>query len=297
MTVQEQFDVLYTRLATRRRSPVKPATLDAYSSYYRNHIGPELGALPLEEIKNGAVKDFVAKLGAKGLSPATIGGVSQLVKNIVGSAVDENGEELYPRKWNAEYVDAPIINPRDQKAPILSPAELSEALARADKGYLPLFTLLAGSGLRISEAMALKGSPDPVSSYWDREQAIVSVKTQFRKGQEQPPKTPSGVREIDLAPELNAYLRLVIPAQSKQGRLFSNQGYLKLAEAGIPGYHSFRRFRLTHLENQAVPMGFIKFWAGHAGSSTTDRYIKLDSEKEARKTWAARAGLGFRIPE
>lgn len=296
-TVQEQFNVLYTRLATRRRNPAKPATLAAYGSYYRSHIGPELGRLPLEEVKNGVMKNFVAKLAEKGLAPASISGVSQLVKSIVSSAVDDNGEQMHIRKWNADFVDAPQVNPRDQKAPILTPTELTTALAKADEDYLPFFILMGGTGLRVGEAAALKGRPNPVSSYWDRDQAIVYVRTQFQKGKELSPKTPSGIREIDLAPELNDYLKVALPDTSD--RLFPihlGTGYLKLALAGIPGYHSFRRFRLTHLENQAVPMGFIKFWAGHAGSSTTDLYIKLDSEKEARKTWAARAGLGFQIP-
>src|SRR4029077_19954064 len=65
---------------------------------------------------------------------------------------------------------------------------------------------------------------------------------------------------------------------------------------GLPGFHAFRRFRITHLENMGVPLGLINFWAGHAGKSVHDRYVKLNKDVEARKEWAAKAGLGFELP-
>jgi hypothetical protein len=35
-----------------------------------------------------------------GLSAKSINRYFQLVKSIVSSAVDENGDEIFPRKWN-----------------------------------------------------------------------------------------------------------------------------------------------------------------------------------------------------
>jgi len=39
----------------------------------------------------------------------------QVVKMVVASAINENGEELYPRKWNHEFLDLPEV--KNQKQP------------------------------------------------------------------------------------------------------------------------------------------------------------------------------------
>ncbi len=36
------------------------------------------------------------------------------------------------------------------------------------------------------------------------------------------------------------------------------------------GFHSFRRFRVTHLASNFVPAALIKYWTGHAKSSDGD---------------------------
>jgi hypothetical protein len=45
-----------------------------------------------------------------------------------------------------------------------------------------------------------------------------------------------------------------------------------------------------------VPEDILRFWIGHANTSTTDGYSKLKTNLAFRKKWAVRAGLGFAIP-
>ncbi len=66
---------------------------------------------------------------------------------------------------------------------------------------------------------------------------------------------------------------------------------------GVPGYHSFRRFRITHLENMGVPRGMAMFWTGHASRNVHETYIKFERDLQARKEWCEKAGLGFEIPK
>ena len=42
---------------------------------------------------------------------------------VLASAVDEQGDEIYPRKWNHEFIDLPEV--KDQKTPSFTSEELS----------------------------------------------------------------------------------------------------------------------------------------------------------------------------
>jgi hypothetical protein len=42
---------------------------------------------------------------------------SQVVKSVVASAVNEEGEQLFPRKWNHEFVDMPVVDKSKQNTP------------------------------------------------------------------------------------------------------------------------------------------------------------------------------------
>jgi integrase len=304
MTVEEQYKIWIERLATRKRNPVKGATLATYQSCWRKWVAPILGRKDLSEIENGAMKRLVAKLAGTGLSPASIAVVTNIVKGIVSSAIDENGNERYPRRWNTDFIDAPLVIPKDQNAPSITSLEASTAIATASGQYAPLFALLAGSGCRISEALALKIEESPSSSFWDPGRALLVIRTALWRGTEQTPKTQAGVREVDLAPALNAYLALQEAPYACGTYLFTGTqhplnlhlAYDAIRKAGIPGFHSFRRFRITHLENMGVPRGLVLFWTGHAGRDVHDRYVRLGDDVTARKYWAQKAGLGFDLP-
>lgn len=305
MTLAEQAEIFLERLKTRKRSPIKPATIAAYNSYLKNWILPELGSLDLSLVENGVMKKFVAKLAEKQLSAASISGITNCVKGIVGSAVDENGNELYARKWNSEFIDAPILNSKDQKAPIISAEAVSSVLSSAEGIYRPLFALLAGTGLRISESLALRRGPIDTSSYWDSDKAVLVIRKALWRGKEQGTKTPSGVREVDITKELNDYLKESLKDRGIGAYIFGHNGerpfrlrtlYDEAARIGIPGYHSFRRFRITHLENMGVPRGMVMYWTGHAAGNVHETYIKLDKDIQARRDWCEKAGLGFKLP-
>jgi hypothetical protein len=65
---------------------------------------------------------------------------------------------------------------------------------------------------------------------------------------------------------------------------------LKVPKAG---FHSFRRFRATHLSKSRVPDDLRKFWMGHAKTNQTEEYVKLFDEVEYRRQVADSIGMGF----
>jgi len=72
-------------------------------------LNPNLGDIPLASVNNAAAKALVSVMHQADLSPKTVSNYVGLVKLIVASATDGNGEQLFPRKWNPTFIDLPII--------------------------------------------------------------------------------------------------------------------------------------------------------------------------------------------
>jgi integrase len=70
-----------------------------------------------------------------------------------------------------------------------------------------------------------------------------------------------------------------------------------LTALGVPkaGFHSFRRFRATHLCKSRVPESLVKFWMGHSESNQTEEYVKLFDEAVYRKEVTDSIGIGFEL--
>jgi len=107
MNFAEQGCIYIDRLKTRNRRPIKPATAAAFECYLRKHVVPLIGQTELEPFSNGALKDFVQILINKKLAPKTIAEISAFVRAIVASVLDSDGNQIYPRTWNLDFVDGP----------------------------------------------------------------------------------------------------------------------------------------------------------------------------------------------
>lgn len=297
-TFREQAELWIAGLATRRRRPVKPATIFNWQHALDGWILPNLGDMLLSEVSNGALRELVEKMAVAGLSAKTIVNYVQPVKMVVASAVDDEGEQIYPRKWNHDFIQLPIVNKDQQHRPTVDEAEIESILAKAKGRYAVLFALLSGSGLRIGEALVLKDtdfSPDC---------RVLSVSRSIWHGQEQAPKTPAAVREVDIPESLAAVLREYVAGKSgylfatKSGRPLSPRNVLRalyqIADRKI-GFHSCRRFRVTHLRKSRVPEDLLRYWIGHADKSITDGYSKVKEDRAFRTLHAETAGLGFSL--
>ncbi len=291
MTFEQQSEAFIQSIQTRKRNPVKPATVEKYEACLK-HALPLLGNRDLSQVNNSSLKVLVAKLSEEGLSASTITCVAVVVKLVVASAVNDEGEELYPRSWNNEFAELPIINVSAQKAPVANSGAITAAIAKSRGIDKALYALLAGTGLRIGEALVL------TSADWDKAAMTVSVtKTLVGNAVQNSTKTEAGIRTVDLTPELNNFLIQTIGGVD--GRLFPMNkvtAWRHMESDGLyDGAHTLRRFRVTQLRKSAVPEGLIKYWTGHSNESITDRYDKIRDDVVARKQFAIKAGLGFQL--
>jgi len=293
LTFREQSKRWIASLATRRRRPVKPATIFGWQHALDKWINPTLGEVPVSEVSNAALKLLIEKMAEGGLAAKTIVSYSLVPKLVVASVVTDDGEQVYPREWNHDFVGLPIIDQTKQHRPTVNAEKVSELASDPSLRYAVLFSLIAGTGLRIGEALAVKAS-DFADDF-----RVLKVTRSVWHGKEQSPKTPSAVREIDIAEELAALVRDY--AAHRTGYLFATKsgrplGHRNVHRAAGVGVHALRRFRIETLRRASVPEGLIAQWVGHAPRTVTDLYAGgLKNDRAWRREWCERAGLGFTI--
>jgi integrase len=284
-------------LHKRRRKPVKPATIAGWQQYLDAWILPHIGSKLVADVSNGVLRELVGKMITAGLSPKTISNYAQVVKMVVASALTEDGEPIYARKWNHDFIGLPIVEREKQHRPTVTEAEVGEILAGVKGRSHMLFALLAGTGLRIGEAVGLKTSdlsPDC---------RVIHIQRSIWGGQEQLPKTPNAIRAVDIPETLAQVLRSYVAGKSgylfatAKGRPLQNRNVLRaLHGTGKKvGLHAFRRFRLTWLRKNGAPKDLERFWMGHAPEEVGDLYSKLKEDEPYRAHWAEKIGLGFSV--
>jgi len=297
-TFRQQGERWLQHVQERKRRPVKPHTVSTWKSHLK-WINPRLGDAPLCSVNNLALKGLVTEMSDAGFSPKTISNYAQVVKMVVASAIGDDGDELYPRKWNHDFIDLPEVG--DQRTPMFTAEEIERIIQAAEGQHRMLYTLLPASGLRIGEALALEVEHFSTDG-------TLSVRQSVWNGKLQSPKTRNGIREIDLPAGVTRALAEFIGGR-REGFIFRTASGSPLAQSNVlrrnlhpilagmglekAGFHSFRRFRVTHLRKQGTPEDLLRFWIGHGDRTVTDRYAKVRQDVKFRKAIAEQVGTGF----
>ncbi len=305
MTFKRQAELWLKSLANRKRDPVEQTTIDNRRYALDKWLYPSLGEMYLADVNNLALKTLVDKMAAS-LSTASIRDYSNIVKAVVASALDENGEERFPRKWNEEFIDAPLV--KHQRQPSTTCAGMSDILLFARGQYQVLYALLAGCGpLRAGEALGLE-----IDKHISEDFRTLYIVQKAKRGEIQPYlKTKNGTREVDLCRQLAGMLCEYV-GNRRTGLLFHSSTGAQLLQSNAlsdslhpildymaherGGFNIYRRFRLTHLEKSDCPEPLKHFWSGHAPKHVSERYVKLIQDRDFRLMWAERIGLGFELP-
>jgi integrase len=305
---KEQAERWLQTVQTRKRNPIKPRTADSWTGYLK-YINQQIGEMPLSEVNNLAVKEFVAKMSAeekKGrprFAPKSITNYVQVIEMIVGSALNDMGEAIYPVKWNHNFMDLPQVG--KQKKPVFTAAEVTTIISKAEEPFRTLYPLLAGTGLRIEEAIGLQVE--------DVRETVIHVRHSHWNGELYDPKTVAGIRDVNLPSSLASLLREHIGTRTS-GFVFRSSRGTPLARSNVlrrslhkilkemgrekSGFHGFRRYRITHLRKQRVMEVLLRIWVGHSTHGITDNYTveSLKADTDFRRVTAEEAGLGFHIP-
>lgn len=207
---QITFGQAFEKYLDQNNPPLKPSTLLTYKDNYRAHLEKAIGKTPLSKINKDCVIEFQNQLRAKRYGPADkplsntrINNVLNLLRTILNRAVeDELISENPALKVKRLREEDPDIDPLDL-------TELRLVFKHMDPYYVPIFTVLAWSGMRPNELKALKWEDID----WHRNEIRIS-KGIVRK-LEGTTKTKSSKRVIQMHPEVRRVLQKLKPANQK----------------------------------------------------------------------------------
>jgi len=208
-------------------------------------------------------------------------------------------------------MDLPLVIHQQQKRPSQKLDGINRLIANAESDEERyLYVLLAATGMRISEALALE------TKHFINGGLTIDVRQQVIKDCPKITpklKTPASYRQIDLHPDVANYLQkfldkksgLILRTSHNTPYLYGNLAddwldplltKLGLYESGM-GWHSFKRFRNTWLRKQRVQEDHRLHWLAHQPKEMSEVYSMLKEDVPARLLEAERCGYGFTLPQ
>jgi len=300
ITFRRYLDEWIERYRGQGRRGFRENTRDEYRRLIVAYAHPYFPArLKLIDVSTYTLARFVDWLAdeeaqGKRLADRTLANAVMLLRAALASAKREGlirhnpaqGLLLPPRRQ---------IHPEEIK--VFSPEQLATVLALAPERHSLLLELLAATGLRISEAIALQR----LHVQLDGIAPEVCVRRAIVRGRIEPPKTRYGRREVRLPDSLAARLRARIdgePDHDSTALLFPNEAGAPLdpanlrprvlkplvKEAGAPwaGFHAFRHtFASIHLSRGTNLLQLSRALGHHSPASTLSRYTHLLPGDEA----------------
>lgn len=279
------FRQLVDRFKEIRFSQLAQATRTAYD-YCLGHLLPEIGDTQVKDITRLGVEQLLAEK-SKTLAWHSVDQLLRTLRAILNCGVE----------WNLTATN-PCVRIRHGKKGdrfckrILSPADLQTLLASLDANTGLLVRLLVTSGLRISEAIALRWSD------LDLHDCTITVRRKYYRGDLGEPKTPAAKRTRwigGLAPQLGQ-----LRTDDQDGFIFGEGDHpideknllrrrlrpvlrrLGLYSAGM-GWHSFRRWHITALQSiggaSSIEASKLN---GHTTVVMTGNYTLVSPERERK---------------
>jgi Site-specific recombinase XerD len=268
-----------------KMSVFKPSTQENEWDQIERYLLPRFGALTITAITEERVQEFIAELSKTKYTRICKGGKE--VKKLLSPKSVRNFVELLTRilgkklcsTWELRFPEVPIKEQR-----YLTTDEMRRVVNAATGQWKVLWAALAGTGMRISEAIGLQIQDV------DLKVGSVIIRRSDFKGRETTPKSKRGYRVATIDPVLVEMLKDHIGNRTS-GRLFiTREGtplgrrnvnrnlYATLKKLGIPqaGPHAFRHGRVSVLAANGVPQKLQEEWVGHSSYRITERYTHFD---------------------
>ena len=190
----------------------KESTAEIYSWMLQNHVLPGFGDCKVTDITRGNVKDFLLGKINEGYSKSIIDQLKNMVSCVLSKAMDDETIQSNPAlQLGKNFLKG--INGAKKDIKALTSEELKDLLNTVEKhfpGHYPLVLLLARTGLRIGEALALQWSD------FDFNQRFIEVRRGVYKGRITRPKNGK-IRLVDMSPQLAYTLKAHKLACKKKG--------------------------------------------------------------------------------
>jgi len=247
---------------------VKPRTRESYKDTLRLHILPLFGDQKLRLLHKGQIKTFLANKLKSNLSRNSVRIIHATMRAMLNAAVDDGiilanpadklGRSLRLVMPNAARQENIKAMNRNQVYSFLT------AAARDDTRHYPLFLLLARTGTRIGEALALQWDDIDFAA---RE---IRVARSISGGRTETPKSAHG-RTVDMSEQLSKTLRrLHLDRQQEKLRRGWREmpSWVFISDAGKPLDDSRVRKEFTRcLKAARLPLHFSPHCLRHTFAS------------------------------
>lgn len=241
------------------------------------------GRMQLSAIEPRDVKRYAAELAARGLSPSSVRNLLAPVRALLATASEDG---LIRGNPAAGLRIVQRVEQEESRTKALTEDELQALLAEVPDEWRTFFKLLAHTGLRIGEAVALTWADV------DFGKCRVSVRRRLYRGRFDAPKSRYGRRAVPLSQGLSQALWRLRGTAGDEAPVFpSRQGshldpsnvaarVLKPAarRAGVPwaGFHSLRHTCATMLFRHGLNAKQVQMWLGHHSPAfTLATYVHL----------------------
>lgn len=296
VTLREYATAWIERYLGRGRGGFREGTRDEYRRQLNQYVFSYFNGAKLTEITPSRVAEFVGWLCDEGkqgraLSDATVRNIMAPLRACLASAVREGLIRSNPAR-DTDLPHRPTAeDSEEEQVKRMSTDELSTLLALIPDRHRLLFRVLAATGLRISEAVALQWR----HLVLDGSTPHVKVRRALVKGRMGPPKSRYGRREVPLDHALVSALRdlrrgsewpgeddLVFPAGNGspliQSNLYRDALKLPREEANLTwvGFHTFRHTCASMLFDEGRNAVQVQRWLGHHSPAfTLSTYVHL----------------------
>ena len=265
-----------------RVSVMRGSSQRSYRNILKLYLLPALGAKRLTSIDAAALQAVIVELHRRGLSPATVASARARACEVLlharrcgfATCVIERSAVRLPS------AQAPARAPR-----IFTSAEVEQILGACKGERRALFAIMAFSGARIVECLAL--SWEAV----DLQRRTLHIRASASEGVVQAPKTHRSVRSLPmvtrLVEELSAY-RESLPG-TPTGLLFATRTgkprragdvrtrwlapILRQLNLAHGACHGFRHFFARYLDELGAGSATVRDYLGHHDIHTQSRYV------------------------
>ena len=297
---------------------LRPTTQSNYEGNIYQHIIPQLGKIPLNQLTQKDLQQFYAHLKkegrlvrteqyGKGLSDRMVRMCHAKCRAALEQAVRENLIRTNPA------VGCKLPPKRGREMQVLSPQELQRFLMQAQaEGYFELFLLDLSTGLRRGELLALQWSD------LDLDAGTLSVTKQVYevngKMQLSVPKTKASIRKLVLPPAVvevfreyrkTAKSRWLFPSPIKEDEPIQPGSMLRrlhiiLERAGCKQirFHDLRHTFATMALENGMDIKTLSAMLGHVSAATTlDIYTHITGDMLSEAAAKIDRGPGNEVAE
>lgn len=255
----------------------KASTQHGYKIVLAKHVLPEWKSSRLRDIERLAVQQWVAEKFRRGSGWQVVRNSWTLLSSVLESAVEFGYLENNPAR-GVRFPQKVL----GRKPTIITGADFLKLLAQLSEPYKTMVSLIAATGLRVGELLALRWAA------LDLPAGTLSVRESVFEGTFSAPKTQRAFRTIPLGPRAVKVLtehRTRVSRTEASDLVFGNrqgnplrqtkllqrvlQPAAEAAALGRVTWHQFRHIHSSLLNDLRVPVKIAQEQLGHAAIATT----------------------------